>query len=60
MKKFAVFMLLLAVVACSAPAFARNKKPPKDPRFVEHPKAYHPKNQQFKKQVKPKPQKHKR
>lgn len=52
MKKFAVAVLLLLV--CAAPAFARHKKPHKDPRMVEHPKAYHPKNEQYKQRIKPK------
>jgi predicted S18 family serine protease len=52
MKKIAVLVLMLLV--CAAPAFARHKKAPKDPRVVEHPKAYHPKNQQYKKRIKPK------
>jgi hypothetical protein len=42
MKKFALAALLLLV--CAAPAFAWHKKPHKDPRVVEHPKAYHPRN----------------
>lgn len=46
MKKFVTLVLLLAV--CAAPAFARHKRPHKDSRFVQHPKAYHPKNTQFK------------
>jgi hypothetical protein len=59
MRKFAVTALLLVV--CAAPAFAMwpfHKKPPKDPRIVEHPKAYHPKNEQFKHQPQHKAQKH--
>ena len=49
MKKFAVALLLLTL--CAAPAFAVwpfSKKQHKDPRVVDHPKAYHPKNEQFK------------
>lgn len=49
MKKFAVAALLL--VLSTAPAFAIwpfHKKPPKDPRVVEHPKAQHSTNQNFK------------
>ena len=56
MKKFAVAVLLLAV--CAAPAFARHKKPHKDPRAVEHPKAYHQKNQHLKQVPKHKVPKH--
>jgi hypothetical protein len=49
MRKFAVTVLLLTLSA--APAFAIwpfSKKQPKDPRVVDHPKAYHPKNEHFK------------
>jgi len=59
MRKFAVAALLLVV--CAAQAFAIwpfHRKPPKDPRVVEHPKAYHPKNEQLKHQPKHKVQKH--
>lgn len=56
MKKIALAVLLLLV--CASPAFARHKKPHKDPRVGEHPKAYHPKNEQFKQRIKPKTQKH--
>jgi len=56
MKKFAVAVLMLAV--CAAPAFARHKKPPKDPRVVDHPKAYHQKNEHLKQIKKHKQPKH--
>jgi hypothetical protein len=59
MRKFAV--AALSLVLCAAPAFATwhfHKKPPKDPRIVAHPKAYHPTNEQFKHQPKHKVQKH--
>lgn len=46
MKKIVVAALMLVV--CSAPAFARHKKPHKDPRVIEHPKAYHQKNAHLK------------
>ncbi|HEY1579350.1 MAG TPA: hypothetical protein VGF82_19960 [Terracidiphilus sp.] len=57
MKKFVTLALLLAIGA--APAFARFKKPHKDSRFAEHPKAFHPKNEQFKHAAKHKVAKHK-
>jgi hypothetical protein len=56
MKKFAVAVLLLA--ACAAPAFARHKKPHKDPRVIDHPKAYHQKNPHLKEIQKHKVPKH--
>jgi len=56
MKKIVVAALMLAV--CAAPAFARHKKPHKDPRAIEHPKAYHPKNEHFKQVQKHKQPKH--
>ena len=56
MKKFLALALLVAV--CAAPAFARYKKPQKDSRFAEHPKAYHAKNRQFKQAAKHKTPKH--
>jgi hypothetical protein len=56
MKKFAVAVLMLVVFA--APAFARHKKPHKDPRVVEHPKAFHQKNQHLKQVPKNKLPKH--
>ena len=56
MKKFVTLALLLAV--CAAPAFALHKKPRKDPRVGQHPKAFHPKNQQFKNAPKHKLEKH--
>lgn len=56
MKKLTVAVLLLAV--CAAPAFARHKKPHKDPRVVEHPKAHHEKNQHLKEVPKVKVPKH--
>ena len=40
MKRIAVAVLMLVV--CAAPAFARHRKPHKDPRIVAHPKAFHP------------------
>jgi hypothetical protein len=58
MKRIAVAVLSLILLVCAAPAFARHKKPHKDPRSVDHPKAYHEKNQHFKHQVKHKVQKH--
>ena len=56
MKKIAVAVLMLVV--CASPAFARQKKPHKDPRVAEHPKAYHPKNQHLKEAPKHKLPKH--
>ncbi|HEY2469366.1 MAG TPA: hypothetical protein VGI45_16215 [Terracidiphilus sp.] len=56
MRKIAVAALLLVV--CAAPAFALHKRPHKDPRFAEHPKAFHEKNQHQKERVKHKAQKH--
>jgi hypothetical protein len=56
MKRIAVAMLLLAV--CAAPAFARHRKPHKNPRAFEHPKAYHQKNQHLKEVPKNKLPKH--
>jgi hypothetical protein len=59
MRKFAVAALLLVI--CAAPAFAVwpfHKKPPKDPRFVEHPKAQHVQNQNYKNAPKHKMPKH--
>jgi hypothetical protein len=56
MKKFAVAVLMLVVFA--APAFAWHKKPHKDPRVVEHPKAFHQKNQHLKQVPKNKLPKH--
>lgn len=56
MKKFVVFVLLLMISA--APAFARHRKPHKDPRVVEHPKAIHPKNEHLKQIQKHKVPKH--
>jgi hypothetical protein len=55
MKKIAVTVLMLLV--CAAPAFARHKKAPKDPRVIEHPKAYHMKNEHYKQRIKVKPHK---
>jgi hypothetical protein len=57
MKKITFAALLL--VLCAAPAFAWHKKPPKDPRVVNHPKTLHQKNQQYKQTRKLKVQKHK-
>jgi hypothetical protein len=54
---FAALMLVL----CASPAFGAwhfHKKPPKDPRIVQHPKAYHPKNENYKHAPKHKVQKH--
>jgi hypothetical protein len=59
MKKFAVTVLLLLVCAAPALAWPWHKKPPKDPRFAEHPKAYHPENPNLKHPVKHKIPKHK-
>jgi hypothetical protein len=56
MKRFAVALLLLAV--CATPVFAHRTKIHKDPRAVEHPKAYHQKNEHFKQRIKVK--KHKK
>lgn len=56
MKKIAVAALMLVV--CSAPAFAWHRKPHKDPRVVDHPKAYHPKNEHLKQIQKHKVPKH--
>lgn len=61
MKKFAVAVLLL--ILCAAPAFAiwpfsKKNHAPKDPRFVDHPKAYHPQNEQMKHAPKHKATKH--
>jgi hypothetical protein len=61
MKKIAVAVLLLTL--CAAPAFAvwpfsKKNHVPKDPRFAEHPKAYHPKNEQMQHAPKHKAQKH--
>jgi len=56
MKKIAVAVLMLVV--CAAPAFARHKKAHKDPRVVDHPKAYHPKNAHLKQVPKNKVPKH--
>ena len=56
MKKFTFTVLLLML--CAAPAFAWNRKPHKDPRAVEHPKAQHVKNQQYKQAKKHKMPKH--
>lgn len=56
MKKIAIAALLLGL--CASPAFARHKKPHKDPRVVEHPKAYHQKNENLKHAPKHKMPKH--
>ena len=56
MKKITVAVLLLML--CAAPAFARHKKPHKDPRVGDHPKAYHQKNQHLKEIQKHKMPKH--
>ena len=59
MRKIAIAALSLAL--CAAPAFGAwhfHKKPHKDPRAAVHPKAYHPKNEQFKQAPKHKAQKH--
>jgi hypothetical protein len=59
MRKFAVAALLLVISA--APAFAIwpfHKKPPKDPRFTEHPKAQHQPNLNYQNTQKHKMQKH--
>lgn len=56
MRKLTVAALLL--VLCAAPAFAWHKKPHKDPRVVDHPKALHAKNQNFKNAPKHKMPKH--
>ncbi|WP_109486173.1 hypothetical protein [Occallatibacter savannae] len=56
MKKIAVAVLM--AVVCSAPAFARHKKPHKDPRVIDHPKAVHEKNPHLKEIQKHKMPKH--
>lgn len=59
MRKIAVAALFLVV--CAAPALAVwpfHKKPPKDPRVVEHPKALHATNQNLKNAPKHKMPKH--
>jgi len=57
MKKFSFAVLLL--VLCAAPAFAAwHRKPHKDPRVVEHPKAYHLQNEKLKHVKKHKMPKH--
>jgi hypothetical protein len=56
MKRIAAAVLMLAM--CAAPAFARHKKPHKDPRVVEHPKAQHEKNMHLKQVQKHKVPKH--
>jgi len=56
MKKIALAVLMLAV--CAAPAFARHRKPHKDPRVVDHPKAQHQKNPHLKQVPKNKLPKH--
>jgi hypothetical protein len=56
MKKIAVAALMLVV--CAAPAFARHRKPHKDPRVVDHPKAVHQKNPHLKEIQKHKMPKH--
>ena len=59
MKKTALAVLL--TVLCATPAFAWHwhKKPHKDPRVVEHPKAIHEKNPHLQHPVKHKMPKHK-
>lgn len=57
MKRFTFAALLLML--CAAPAFAWHKKPHKDPRVANHPKAQHVKNQQYKQTRKLKVPKHK-
>ncbi len=57
MKKIAVAVLSLALLACASPAFARHKKSRKDPRITAHPKAVHQKNEQLKHAPKHKAQK---
>lgn len=54
---------MLLLVMCAAPAFAvwpfsKKNHAPKDPRFTEHPKAYHQKNQHYKEATKHKAPKH--
>jgi hypothetical protein len=61
MKKIALAVLLLTM--CAAPAFAiwpfsKKNQAPKDPRFAEHPKAVHQKNEQMKNTQKHKMTKH--
>lgn len=59
MKKIAVAVLLMTL--CAAPAFAVwpfHKKPHKDPRVVDHPKALHQKNEHLKQAPKHKMPKH--
>jgi hypothetical protein len=57
MKKFLAVVLL--ALACAAPAFAWHKKPHKDPRVIDHPKAYHQKNPNLKHHSQHKMPKHK-
>jgi hypothetical protein len=57
MRKFSILVLL--ALLCASPAFAGHKKPRKDPRVGQHPKAYHPKNPNLKHPVKHKMPKHK-
>jgi len=56
MKKIAAAVLMLVV--CAAPAFARHKKPHKDPRVIDHPTASHQKNEHLKQIQKHKMPKH--
>jgi hypothetical protein len=56
MRKIALAVLLLML--CAAPAFARHKKPHKDPRVVNHPKALHQQNPHLKHPVKHQMPKH--
>jgi len=56
MKKIALAVLMLVV--CAAPAVARHRKPHKDPRVVDHPKAHHQKNEHLKQVPKNKLPKH--
>lgn len=58
MRKIAVAVLSLVLLACASPAFARHKKPHKDPRVTEHPKTYHQKNEHLKQVQKHKLPKH--
>ena len=58
MKKTAFAVLLAALLVCASPAFAWHRKPHKDPRVAEHPKAYHPKNEHLKHASKHKMPKH--
>jgi hypothetical protein len=58
MRKIAVAALSLVLLVCASPAFARHKKPHKDPRITEHSKVSHQKNQHLRQVQKHKVPKH--